>query len=45
MSHALGIADDVIVLVKGEISFYGPVAELGDLSERLLAAPPSESES
>ncbi len=39
VGHALGIADDVIVLVKGEVSFSGPVAELGDLSERLLAAP------
>jgi branched-chain amino acid transport system ATP-binding protein len=36
VGHALGIADDVIVLIKGEISFSGPVAELGDLSERLL---------
>jgi branched-chain amino acid transport system ATP-binding protein len=39
VSHALGIADDVIVLIKGEVSFYGPVGELGDLSERLLASP------
>jgi branched-chain amino acid transport system ATP-binding protein len=37
VGHALAIADDVIVLVKGEVSFSGPVAELGDLSERLLA--------
>jgi branched-chain amino acid transport system ATP-binding protein len=37
VGHALAIADDVIVLVKGEVSFNGPVAELGDLSERLLA--------
>ena len=37
VGHALGIADDVIVLIKGEVSFYGPVGELGDLSERLLA--------
>ncbi|HEY5013505.1 MAG TPA: ABC transporter ATP-binding protein [Acidimicrobiia bacterium] len=43
VGHALGIADDVIVLVKGEISYFGPVAELGDLTERLLAggAPPA----
>jgi branched-chain amino acid transport system ATP-binding protein len=39
VSHALGIADDVIVLIKGEVSFYGPVGDLGDLSERLLASP------
>jgi branched-chain amino acid transport system ATP-binding protein len=37
VGHALAIADDVIVLIKGEVSFHGPVAELGDLSERLLA--------
>jgi branched-chain amino acid transport system ATP-binding protein len=36
VGHALAIADDVIVLIKGKISFSGPVAELGDLSERLL---------
>jgi branched-chain amino acid transport system ATP-binding protein len=39
VGHALGIADDVIVLIKGEVSFSGPVTELGDLSERLLASP------
>jgi branched-chain amino acid transport system ATP-binding protein len=39
VGHALGVADDVIVLIKGEVSFYGPVADLGDLSERLLASP------
>lgn len=38
--HALGIADDVIVLVKGQVGFAGPVGELGDLSARLL---PSDS--
>jgi branched-chain amino acid transport system ATP-binding protein len=43
VSHALGIADDVIVLIKGEVSFYGPVAELGDLSARLLATPSTAS--
>ena len=37
VGHALAIADDVIVLLKGEVSFYGPVGELGDLSERLLS--------
>ena len=30
------IADDAIVLIKGEVAFSGPVSELGDLSERLL---------
>jgi branched-chain amino acid transport system ATP-binding protein len=42
VGHALGIADDVIVLIKGEISFYGPVSDLGDLSERLLASGHTE---
>ena len=42
VGHALGIADDVIVLIKGEISFYGPVADLGDLSERLLSSGRSD---
>ena len=37
VGHALAIADDVIVLIKGEVSFHGPVADLGDLSDRLLA--------
>jgi branched-chain amino acid transport system ATP-binding protein len=34
--HALGIADDAIVLVKGEIAYSGPVSELGDLQARVL---------
>jgi branched-chain amino acid transport system ATP-binding protein len=34
--HALGIADDAIVLVKGEVAYSGPVAELGDLQARVL---------
>jgi branched-chain amino acid transport system ATP-binding protein len=38
VSHALSIADDVIVLIKGEVSFHGPVSELGDLSERMLSS-------
>jgi branched-chain amino acid transport system ATP-binding protein len=44
VSHALGIADDVIVLIKGEVSFHGPVSELGDLSERLLASASPEAQ-
>jgi branched-chain amino acid transport system ATP-binding protein len=43
VSHALAVADDVIVLIKGEVSFYGPVAELGDLSERLLSSGRAET--
>ncbi|HEX5615692.1 MAG TPA: ABC transporter ATP-binding protein [Acidimicrobiia bacterium] len=37
--HALGIADEVMVLIKGAVAFSGPVDELGDVHERLLAAP------
>jgi branched-chain amino acid transport system ATP-binding protein len=41
--HALSIADDVIVLAKGSVAYYGPVNELGDLHLRLAGgdAPPS----
>jgi len=35
--HALALADDAIVLSKGEIAYAGPVSELGDLQARLLA--------
>ena len=42
--HALAIADEAVVLVKGEIAYSGPVSELGDLQARLLGggdvAPP-----
>lgn len=34
--HALALADDVVVLTKGEITLAGPVSELGDVAERLL---------
>ena len=34
--HALGIADDTIVLAKGEVAYSGPVSELGDLQELAL---------
>jgi branched-chain amino acid transport system ATP-binding protein len=39
--HALGIADDAIVLVKGEIAFAGPVSELGDLQARVFGGSES----
>jgi len=39
--HALAIADDAIVLVKGEVAYSGPVSELGDLQARVLGADPS----
>jgi branched-chain amino acid transport system ATP-binding protein len=35
--HALAIADDAVVLVKGEVAYAGPVSELGDLQGRILA--------
>ena len=34
--HALDLADETIVLVKGEVAFSGPVSELGDLQARVL---------
>ena len=34
--HALGLADDAVVLVKGEVAYSGPVSELGDLQARVL---------
>jgi branched-chain amino acid transport system ATP-binding protein len=37
VSHALSLADDVIVLVKGEVAFHGPKDEVGDLHHHLLA--------
>jgi branched-chain amino acid transport system ATP-binding protein len=37
VSHALAIANDVVVLSKGEVAFSGPVDELGDIHVRLLA--------
>jgi branched-chain amino acid transport system ATP-binding protein len=36
VKHALGLADDVAVLNKGQVTYSGPASELGDLSERLL---------
>lgn len=36
--HALAIADEAIVLAKGEVAYCGPVSELNDLQDRLLGA-------
>ena len=36
--HALALAADAIVMVKGEVAYSGPVAELGDLQARVLGA-------
>ncbi len=41
--HALAIADDAIVLVKGEIAYSGPVSELGDLQARVLGGEPPQA--
>ena len=47
--HALALADDAIVLVKGEVAFAGPVDELGDLQSadprRRSRAPPTPDRS
>jgi branched-chain amino acid transport system ATP-binding protein len=42
--HALAIADDAIVLVKGEIAYSGPVSELGDLQSRVFGGSGSPPE-
>jgi branched-chain amino acid transport system ATP-binding protein len=36
VGHALAIADEVAVLTKGQVTFSGPVGELGDLEEHLM---------
>lgn len=36
VSHALGIADDVVLLTKGRTTYSGPVAEVGDLEKHFL---------
>ena len=41
--HALAIADDAIVMTKGEVAYSGPVSELGDLQARVLGGPDSAS--
>jgi branched-chain amino acid transport system ATP-binding protein len=41
--HALAIADDAIVLVKGEIAYSGPVSELGDLQARVFGSSDSRA--
>ena len=41
--HALSIADDAVVLVKGEVAYSGSVSELGDLQGRILAGEAESS--
>jgi branched-chain amino acid transport system ATP-binding protein len=43
--HALALADDAIVLVKGEVAFSGAVDELGDLQARILAGEAGATDS
>jgi len=38
VKHALSIADDVVVLTKGSVSYSGPAAEVDQLMEYLLPA-------
>ena len=38
VGHALRIADTAVLLQHGEVVYDGPSADLGDVSERLLAA-------
>jgi branched-chain amino acid transport system ATP-binding protein len=45
VAHALALADDVAVLVKGRVTYGGPVAEMGDLSEWLLPSGESRAPS
>ena len=45
VGHALGIADDVAVLVKGKVTYDGAVADMGDLSEWLLPSGESRAPS
>jgi branched-chain amino acid transport system ATP-binding protein len=40
--HALAIADEAVVLLKGEVAYSGPVSELGDLQNRLLGGGDGE---
>ncbi|MBM3672273.1 MAG: ATP-binding cassette domain-containing protein [Actinobacteria bacterium] len=43
VGHALRIADSVVLLKHGEVVYDGSVAELGDVSERLLAIQGTEA--
>jgi branched-chain amino acid transport system ATP-binding protein len=41
--HALGLADDAVVLVKGAVAYAGPVSELGDLQAHVLGGGRADS--
>jgi branched-chain amino acid transport system ATP-binding protein len=36
VNHALALADDAMVMVKGEVAYSGPVGELGDVQSHVL---------
>jgi branched-chain amino acid transport system ATP-binding protein len=42
--HALGLADETMVMVKGEVAYSGPTSELGDLQSRILGAQVADAE-
>ncbi len=42
VQHALALADEAVVLTKGEVAYSGPVSELGDLHSRLLGGASAE---
>jgi branched-chain amino acid transport system ATP-binding protein len=42
--HALGLADETMVMVKGEVAYSGPTSELGDLQARILGAQVTDAE-
>ncbi len=43
VTHALEIADTVVVLSKGSVTYHGPVGELGDLDQYLLPSGSTEN--
>lgn len=42
--HALTLADEAVVLAKGDVAYLGPVSELGDIHTRLLTGDAAEAE-
>ena len=40
----LGLADETMVMVKGEVAYSGPTSELGDLQARILGAQVTDAE-
>jgi branched-chain amino acid transport system ATP-binding protein len=42
VGHALGIADDVVVLQHGEVVFYGAATDVDDLAQRIFSSATTE---